>query len=202
MPAFLIVGLGNPGREYQRTRHNVGFMVVGALAERWGLNFGRQRSRAEVAEGIACARRVILAKPQTYMNNSGEAVRPLLKMNNLTPADLLVIADDLDLPFDRLRLRDQGSSGGQRGIKSIIDQLGTDQFARLRVGIGRPPPGQDPVDYVLEPFSASQASELGTVLDRAIDGIELLLTQGIAAAMNQVNRAGAPPRAGPPEAGQ
>lgn len=197
MPAFLIVGLGNPGREYQRTRHNAGFMIVDALAERWHLNFGRQRSRAELAEGMAGTRRVILAKPQTYMNNSGEAVRPLLRMNNLTPADLLVIADDLDLPFGRVRLRDQGSSGGQRGIKSIIDHLGTDQFARLRIGIGRPPDGEDPVDYVLQPFTALQASEFPAIRDRAIEGIETLLTQGIASAMNQINGTGAPARPHP-----
>ena len=113
-------------------------MAVDALAEHWRLSFNRQRSRAEIAEGFAEGYKIILAKPQTFMNNSGEAVRPLLKMNNLTPANLLVIADDMDLPFGRLRLRDKGSSGGQRGIRNIIDQVGTDQFARLRVGIGRP----------------------------------------------------------------
>ncbi|HEX5414814.1 MAG TPA: aminoacyl-tRNA hydrolase [Chloroflexota bacterium] len=184
---MVIVGLGNPGREYQRTRHNVGFMSVDALAACWGLSFNRQKNRAEIAEGTAEGYKIILAKPQTFMNNSGEAVRPLLKMNNLTPANLLVIADDLDLPFGRLRLRDKGSSGGQRGIRNIIDQLGTDQFARLRIGIGRPPPGLDPIDYVLQTFSAGQATELKAILDRAVEGVEILLTQGIAPAMNRVN---------------
>lgn len=184
---MLVVGLGNPGREYQRTRHNVGFMAVDALAERWRLSFNRQRSRAEIAEGFAEGYKIILAKPQTFMNNSGEAVRPLLKMNNLTPANLLVIADDMDLPFGRLRLRDKGSSGGQRGIRNIIDQVGTDQFARLRVGIGRPPPMVDAIDYVLQNFSATQAAELKSILDRAVEGVETLLTQGVAQAMNRVN---------------
>lgn len=191
----LIVGLGNPGREYQKTRHNIGFLCGDALAKRWGLTFSRRRARAEVAEGQACGQRVILAKPQTFMNSSGDSVRALMKLSNLTPSDLLVIADDLDLPFGRLRLRDRGSSGGQRGIQSIINQLGTDQFPRLRVGIGRPPPGVDPVDYVLTPFTASEAAELPEILDRVVAGVELLLTEGLAAAMNVVN---AVPRQSPP----
>jgi PTH1 family peptidyl-tRNA hydrolase len=194
---YLLAGLGNPGREYARTRHNVGFMAADALAERWGLRFGRQRARAEVAEGTVMGHRVILVKPQTYMNLSGDAVRPLLKMANLTPANLLVLADDLDLPFGRLRLREGGSSGGQRGIQSIIDQLGTNQFARLRVGIGRPPPGEDPVDYVLATFTASEAEELPAILDRLVAGVEGLIVGGLAAAMNLIN---APPR--PPPASQ
>lgn len=189
----LIVGLGNPGRSYQNTRHNVGFRCVDALARRWGMEFRRQRARAEVAEGEALAQRVVLAEPRTYMNNSGEAVRALLKLSNLTPSDLLVVCDDLDLPFGRLRLRDKGSSGGQRGLQSIINQLGTNEFPRLRFGIGRPPPGVDPIDYVLTHFSASEQSELLALVDRAIEGIEIWLTDGIAAAMNRVNAAPPPP---------
>ena len=192
---LLIVGLGNPGREYQKTRHNIGFVCVDALARRWGLSFNRQRARAEIAEGVGCDRRVILAKPRTFMNNSGDAVRALMKMSNLTPADLLVIADDLDLPFGRLRLRDGGSSGGQRGIQSIVNQLGTDKFPRLRFGIGRPPSGVDPVDYVLSTFTSSEVAELPDLIDRMVAGVEVLLGQGIAAAMNVVN---AMPRPTPP----
>jgi PTH1 family peptidyl-tRNA hydrolase len=195
--AYLIVGLGNPGRQYAKTRHNIGFLCVDALAKHWGLTFSRHRARSEVAEGEACGRRIILAKPQTYMNNSGVAVRDLLKMSNLSPSDLLVIADDLDLPFGRLRLREKGSSGGQRGIQSIIDQLGTDQFARLRVGIGRPPPDVDPVDYVLTTFTASEAAELPAILDRVVAGVEVLLTRGLAAAMNVVNVVPRSPRPQP-----
>ncbi|SRR5579875_2567403 len=188
----LIVGLGNPGREYSKTRHNIGFLSVDTLAEHWGLCFGRQRGRAEIAEGEVCGQRVILAKPQTFMNNSGDSVRALLKLSNLTPTDLLVITDDLDLPFGRLRLRDSGSSGGQRGIQSIINQLGTSQFARLRVGIGRPPPGIDPVDYVLSPFTPSERRALPEILDRLVKGIETYLCEGIVKAMNLVNVAMTP----------
>lgn len=197
----LIAGLGNPGREYQNTRHNIGFLSVDALATRWGLRFGRKRARAEVAEGDACGQRVILAKPQTFMNNSGEAVRGLLKLSNLTPSDLLVIADDLDLPFGRLRLRASGSSGGQRGIQSIINQLGTNQFARLRVGIGRPPPGVDPIDYVLTRFTATENAELPEILDRLVAGVEAWLTEGVDAAMSSVN-ALPRPKAPPPSPSQ
>jgi len=121
------------------------------------------------------------------MNNSGDSVRALLKLSNLTAADLLVIADDLDLPFGRLRLRDSGSSGGQRGIQSIINQLATNQFARLRIGIGRPPLGVDPVDYVLTPFTASERNPLPEILDRLTAGVEAYLSEGVARAMNLVN---------------
>lgn len=190
-PAFvstwLIVGLGNPGKAYQQTRHNIGFLAVDALARQWGLVFSRRRARAEVAEGPVLGHRIILAKPQTYMNSSGEAVRALVKLWNLSPSNLLVIADDLDLPFGRLRLRDRGSSGGHRGLQSIIDQLGTDRFARLRVGIGRPPPGVDPVDYVLTAFTASEAAELPAILERLVEGVEILLARGLPTAMNLIN---------------
>lgn len=183
----LIVGLGNPGRQYQSTRHNVGFLCVDTLAKRVGLEFRRQRARAEVAEGDAWGQRVILAKPQTYMNDSGDAVRGLARLSNIPPERILVICDDLDLPFGRLRLREKGSSGGQRGLRSIINQLGTEDFARLRFGIGRPPPGVDPVDYVLTTFTATELKELEPLFDRAIAGIEAWLTSGIAVAMNLVN---------------
>ncbi len=193
--ATLIVGLGNPGRQYARTRHNFGFLAADALAERWGLTFSRERARAEVAEGTARDHRVILAKPQTFMNNSGDSVRNLIRYSNLGPADLIVLHDDLDLPFGRLRLREQGSAGGQRGVQSIIDQLGTNQFVRLKLGVGRPPADVDPVDYVLEPFTASEAAELPDILLRALDGIELILAEGLAPAMNRINAAPKPPLA-------
>jgi PTH1 family peptidyl-tRNA hydrolase len=186
----LIVGLGNPGRQYQNTRHNVGFRCVDALARRWGIEFRRQRARAEIAEGETLGERLVLAKPQTFMNNSGDSVRALVKMSNLSPADLLVVCDDLDLPFGRLRLRDKGSSGGQRGLQSIINQLGTNEFARLRIGIDRPPAGVDPIDYVLTTFNASEQAELPAFLDRGVEGVETWLTRGVAAAMNLVNGVG------------
>ena len=184
----LIVGLGNPGRAYEKNRHNAGFLCVSALAKRWGLEFRRQRARAEVAEGDARGERVILARPQTFMNNSGDSIRALLRLANLGPADLLVVYDEMDLPFGQLRLRDKGSSGGHRGLQSIIDQLGTNEIARLRIGVGRPPPDLDPIDYVLTNFTAREAAELPAIFERAAAGIELMLDRGVAAAMNVLNQ--------------
>ena len=194
MKNVLIVGLGNPGRDYVRTRHNAGFMCLNALAERWALRFERQRARADVADGIFRSQRVILAKPQTFMNRSGESVRGLTRMYNVDPSNLLVIYDDLDLPFGRLRLRDQGSSGGHRGIQSIIDSLGTNQFPRLRIGVGRPPAGADPIDYVLRTFSSAELVELKEIFGRIAEGVELFLTGGVVAAMNVLNAVPKSPR--------
>ncbi len=187
MSSWLIVGLGNPGREYQRTRHNVGFLLVEALGQHWGLSFSRQKARAEIAEGTAHGERVILAKPQTYMNQSGESVRGLQKLYNVETDHILIMYDEMDLPFGRLRMRDRGSSGGHRGMGSVIDHLHTDAIARLRVGVSRPPPDLDPIDYVLKPFSADEQRELPAIFERATSGLETLLRDGITAAMNAVN---------------
>ena len=183
----LVVGLGNPGREYARSRHNVGFMAVDDLARRFSLRFGHRWSQAHVALGRIDAVEVALAKPQTYMNLSGESVRGLLRRLRLGPGDLLVVYDDLDLPFGRLRLRERGSSGGHRGVQSIADRLGTDAFARLRIGIGRPEPWEA-VDYVLAEFSAEERQQLRDVLDRAATAIETCVVEGLAVAMNRFNR--------------
>jgi PTH1 family peptidyl-tRNA hydrolase len=188
----LIVGLGNPGREYARTRHNVGFLAVDSLAARWGLIFSRQRARAEVAEGSVMGQRVVLAKPQTFMNSSGDAVRAVMRLANLSPSDVLVIYDDMDLPMGRLRVRDKGSAGGHRGVQSIIDQLGTSEFPRLRIGVGRPPGDVDPIDHVLAGFSSSEMLELPAIFQRVADGVETLLREGVTAAMNQLNAAPKP----------
>ncbi len=187
MNGTLIIGLGNPGREYQRTRHNVGFLAVDSLTTRWGLSFTRQRARAEVAEGTVLGRRVTLAKPQTFMNSSGDAVRAVMRYGNLAPSNLLVIYDDMDLPFGRLRIRDKGSAGGHRGVQSIVDQLGTSDFARLRIGVGRPPLAVDPIDYVLSGFCASELVELKSIFDRVAEGVEVFMRDGVTAAMNVVN---------------
>jgi PTH1 family peptidyl-tRNA hydrolase len=185
----LIVGLGNPGREYARTRHNVGFLAADSLASRWGLAFARSRARAEVAEGIVVGRRVTIAKPQTFMNSSGDAVRAVMRMANLTPADVVVLYDDMDLPFGRLRLREKGSAGGHRGVQSIIDQLGTNEFARLRIGVGRPPADVDPIDYVLTQFSTTELTELTSIFERVAEGTDVAMRDGVVAAMNVVNAA-------------
>lgn len=187
MSGWLIAGLGNPGREYQKTRHNVGFMLADALARHWELSFNRRRSHAEIAEGTVRGERILLVKPQTYMNQSGDSIRALLKMANLDPERLLVVYDEMDLPFGRLRLRDQGSSGGHRGMGSVVDQLRTNAICRLRIGVGRPPPGLDPIDYVLLSFTSDELARLPDIFDRAIAGIEVLVAEGVTSAMNVVN---------------
>lgn len=191
-PLKMIVGLGNPGPEYARSRHNVGFQIADLFADRHGLKFDKAQKRARVALGaITLASgwrgRVLLTKPITYMNASGEAVGPLVKFYKVGLADILVIFDDLDLPLGRIRLRADGGSGGQKGVKSILEHLGGDTFSRLRVGIGRPPGQMDPADYVLQPFSALQAEEMTFTRLKAADAIEAWLAQGIAAAMNLFN---------------
>ena len=191
-PTKMIVGLGNPGQEYARNRHNVGFQVIDLFAERHGLAFDKFQKRARVALGrVALANgwtgRVLLAKPMTFMNLSGDAVGPLAAFYKVAPADILVISDDLDLPAGRLRLRAEGGAGGQKGIKSTIQHLHTEAFPRLRIGIGRPPGQMDPADYVLQNFSAAEEQEMAFLRPRAADAIEVWLAQGIAAAMNSFN---------------
>lgn len=210
----MIVGLGNPGPEYARHRHNIGFQVLDLFAERHGLAFDKFQKRARLAIGpvtinvpastsalastLASAStwhgRIVLAKPMTYMNASGEAVAALASFYKIAPADILVVHDDLDLPLGRIRLRPGGSAGGQKGVASIIARLGTDGFHRLRIGISRPgapgsdaPPSMDPADYVLRPFSADQEAEMVFVRQRAADAIETWLALGIEAAMNRFN---------------
>ena len=186
MPA-LIVGLGNPGKEYADTRHNIGFRCVDELARRHGLKWDKPRLRAEQAKGRIAGRDVVLAKPQTYMNDSGVSVVQLVKWYKVALPDLLIVSDDLDLPFGQLRLRGEGSAGGQGGLKSIIQQLRSDAFPRLRVGIDRPRWGEAR-DYVLTRFSKDQERELPTIIGRAADAAELWLAEGVIAAMNRYNR--------------
>ncbi len=197
-PRKMIVGLGNPGPEYALTRHNVGFQTVDVLAERHRLGFDRFQKRARLGIGQLALRgdaasprdlvqRVVLAKPMTYMNASGEAVGPLAAFYKIAPVDILVVCDDLDLPLGKIRLRPGGGPGGQKGLVSIGKTLGTEDFPRLRVGIGRPPGQMEPTDYVLQKFSAGQEKEMVFARDRAADAIEMWLTQGIEAAMNQYN---------------
>jgi peptidyl-tRNA hydrolase, PTH1 family len=191
-PQRMIVGLGNPGPEYAQSRHNVGFQVVDLLAERHDLEFDRFQKRARLAIGrvrtpAGSEQRVLVAKPMTYMNASGEAVAPLAAFYKIAPADVLVVFDDLDLPVGRIRLRPGGGSGGQKGMQSIMKHLGSETFPRLRVGIGRPPGQMDPAAYVLRPFSTEQEVEMTFVRMTAADAIEAWLAFGIEAAMNQFN---------------
>jgi PTH1 family peptidyl-tRNA hydrolase len=190
--ATLIVGLGNPGREYASHRHNVGFMTADRWVAAHALSFNKVQHHAIIAQGRSGARRAIVAKPQTYMNDSGRAVGALLRFYKIPVEQLLVIFDDLDLPFSVIRLRADGGAGGHNGMRSIIQHLGGSQFARLRIGIGRPPGRMDPAAFVLQDFSRDETAELDALLDRAGQAIDIFLAAGITAAMNQFNPT--PPR--------
>ncbi len=183
----MIVGLGNPGREYADNRHNVGFQVIDHLAERHSLSFTRQQSKAFVATGSIGGQPVLLVKPQSYMNLSGEPVGALARFYKIPLEDILVVFDDLDLPVGTLRMRPDGGSGGQNGMKSIIRHLKSQEFARLRVGIGRPPGRMKPEDYVLQDFKGEQLPVIQETYDRAADAIETWLRDGVTLAMSRHN---------------
>jgi PTH1 family peptidyl-tRNA hydrolase len=192
----LVVGLGNPGRKYAGTRHNVGFDVVARLARRCAAPAPRPDFQAEVTEAAIHGERVLLAAPQTYMNLSGRSVRQMVDFYKLPLDQLLVVCDDLNLPPGRLRLRASGSAGGQKGLQNIIEHLGTEEFPRLRLGIGRPPPPIDAVDYVLMRFPVDERELIAAAIEQAAEAVELWVGVGTSAAMNRVN---APPAdASPP----
>jgi peptidyl-tRNA hydrolase, PTH1 family len=184
---FLIVGLGNPGARYENTRHNVGFRTVERLAQKYGLTFGKMEHRALVANGTILGKRVILAKPQTFMNVSGDSVVPLARFYKIEPDHSIIVHDDLDLPLGTLRLRKSGSSGGQNGLKHILQRMGTQDIPRVRIGIGRPPGRMDPMDYVLTAFKGDDEILPVEVQDRAVAAIETWLTAGIELAMSRYN---------------
>ena len=183
---FLIVGLGNPGPKYAANRHNVGFLFLDRLAAAYDIDVRRRRFRALVGEGSVGAHRVVLAKPLTFMNDSGRAVGPLTRWYKSPSARVLIIHDDLDLPLARIRVRRDGSSGGHNGLKSIIAELGTQGFPRLRVGIGRPSRG-DPIDYVLDDFDSEQLPAIEAACQWVDDIARCFLEQGVREAMNTYN---------------
>jgi len=185
-PLYLIVGLGNPEKQYAGNRHNVGFQAIDRLAAQYGIRCSKKRFNALWGEGKIGEHRVILVKPLTYMNESGKAVGPMSGVFKVRPDRILVIHDDLDLPLGKLRLRSGGSSGGHRGVTSLIENLGTPEFIRLRVGIGRPIQG-DPVDYVLDDFARDQAPVIQQTLDALPDVIKIVLDEGLRQAMNRYN---------------
>jgi peptidyl-tRNA hydrolase, PTH1 family len=187
---FLIVGLGNPGREYRENRHNVGFMLLDRLAVKLNARFTRLQSKALVASGMYSERKVILAKPQTFMNLSGQSVQGLLHFYKLPLTNFLVAHDDLDLPPGAIRIRPDGGSAGQKGMASILERLGTDEFARIRLGIGRPPGQMQAPDYVLQDFSNAEMEVMGETLNRAVDAALTWVTNGLDMAMNKFNGAG------------
>lgn len=185
--AYLIVGLGNPGPEYRYTRHNVGFMLMDRLAERLKVKFSRLESRALVTKSEHLGLRVILAKPQTFMNLSGQAVGALVRFYKVPLENLLVVYDEVDLPLGTLRMRPEGGSAGHKGMTSIIDRLGVQTVQRLRIGVGRPPGRMDAADYVLQNFASSEQELLLFTLDRGVDATLTFVTEGLAAAMNRFN---------------
>lgn len=185
----LIVGLGNPGAKYANTRHNVGWWVLDALARKHGVAIeksGFQGVYGELRWG-PLAEKVILLKPMTFMNLSGRSAAPAAHFYKIDPADILVVYDDMDLDVGRLRMRGKGSAGGHNGMKSLIQELGTQEFPRLKIGIGRPAPNWQVVDWVLTPFGADDAASVAGVMDKAVEAIETFLTDGILTAMNLYN---------------
>ena len=184
---WLIVGLGNPGRKYAGNRHNAGFHVVDRLAAACDLRFDEQRNRASLARGRIEEVGVALIKPQTYMNLSGEAVGAVARFFKVSPGQTLVIFDDLDLPLGTLRLREQGGAGGHRGMASVIAHLGTRDFPRVRIGIGRPAGQMPPEAYVLQDFSADEKGLMEQTYERAVDAVRVTLREGFQMAMNRYN---------------
>lgn len=184
----LIVGLGNPGKKYQRTRHNLGFLVVDRFAQQHRVEVKKKLCDALVGEWRDNGERIILAKPQTFMNRSGLVVKELLQEYCGTVEDLLVVYDDLDLSLGRIRIRAKGSAAGHRGILSILENLSGAPFSRLRIGIGRPPEGVDPADYVLSPFASEEAAEVDKFVGRAAEAVDCFLRDGLQRAMEVYNR--------------
>ena len=185
----LVVGLGNPGKRYEHTRHNLGFMIVDQIARQNRVTIKKKLCDALVGEWSNDGETVILVKPQTYMNRSEESVKALLDHFQSAPEDLIVVHDDLDLVFGRIRIRPTGGAGGHRGVLSIIESLAGDRFYRVRVGIGRPPDGVNAVDFVLEPFTPDEIDQLEEVVSRAAEAVVSLVRDGGQRAMEQFNRA-------------
>lgn len=208
---YLIVGLGNPGREYEKTRHNIGFWAVETIAATYGFTFSKKQAKALLADGVMTGAhgetKMLLAKPQTYMNLSGEAVRGLVDFYKIPLENILVIFDDMDIPLGTIRIRQKGGAGGQKGLKSIIEHLGTPAIARLRFGIGRPPGRMEPAAYVLRDFDPDENILVIETLDRVVKSIDTWLRFGIEIMMTRHNgtaeesarnaEAGAPKQAAP-----
>ena len=184
---FLIVGLGNPGREYKDNRHNVGFMLVDRLSVRLNARMSRVQAKALVGSVNYEGNKLILAKPQTYMNLSGQSIQGLARFYKLPLENMIVAHDDLDLPFGTIRIRPGGGPGGQKGVASTIERLGTKDFRRLRIGIGSPPGRMDPAAYVLQDFSKTDQTLLSEILDHAADATITFITEGLNTAMNKFN---------------
>ena len=184
---YLLIGLGNPGREYANTRHNFGFMAIDRLAVRLNARGMKVQSKAIVMDSKYEDHKLILAKPQTFMNLSGQSVQGLAHFYKVPYTNMIVLSDDLDIPFGTIRIRASGGPGGQRGMASIIEKLGTKDFPRLRLGIGRPPGRMDPAAYVLQSFSRDEMQTLSEVLDHGAEAVLAFVTHGLNKAMNEYN---------------
>ena len=189
---LLVVGLGNPGEEYAKTRHNVGAEVVEILARRHGGKLRKQKERSLTDEVNVGGKRVALAIPLTYMNLSGEAVAPLVRRHGVEPGQLVVVQDEMDFELGRLQVKNGGGLAGHNGLKSIVAHLHTQDFVRIRIGIGKPPGSRQGADHVLRRFSKAERQEIDVVLEEAADAVEMILAEGVEVAMNRVN--GAPPK--------
>lgn len=184
---IVICGLGNPGKEYKKTKHNVGFEVIDQLSRRFGIDVARSRFRALFGEGHIGGKKVMLVKPMTFMNASGEALLDIMRYYKLQPEDFIVICDDKDIPFGRVRIKNKGSAGSHNGLKSIIYQLQSEDFIRIKVAIGKPEPPLALRDYVLMPFDEKQRQVVDEEIELAGEAVERILTEGLEAAMNRIH---------------
>lgn len=187
----MLVGLGNPGSSYQKTRHNLGWMVLEQAAQRWGITFAERRQALQ-GRGIANGQAVLLALPLIWMNQTGDVVHSLLQSINLSPSNLIIVYDDLDLPLGALKIKTHGGPGGHNGLRSVISCLATEDFCRLKVGIDRPPAHEDPAQYVLAAFAQDETEAVSCVLSHAVDALECVIGEGVSAAMNRYHTR--PPR--------
>lgn len=183
----LIIGLGNPGKEYEMTRHNIGWMALDRLAKEWNIDVTKSKYRALYGEGTVRGEKVVLLKPMTYMNLSGESLSQAMQWYKPDLKDIVVLYDDMDIPLGKLRLRTKGSPGGHNGIKSLVQHLGTQEFNRVRMGIGRPHPGSDVIKHVLTNFRKEEVEEVENAVSKIGDVIECIIDQGFLIAMNRFN---------------
>ena len=190
---YVIAGLGNPGREYEGTRHNVGFMTLDALADKYNIDVREKAFKGLIGKGVIEGNKVILVKPQTYMNLSGECIRQVMDYYKVDPSEFIVIYDDISLVPGGIRIRKKGSAGGHNGIKNIIANLGTDHFMRVKVGVGEKPKNWDLADYVLSPFTKDERPLVNLAIEHAAKAIEQMLNGDVDAAMNEYNRKSANP---------
>lgn len=186
---YIIAGLGNPDRQYQNTRHNIGFDVIDVIADKYGIAMGEKKHKAVIGKGYIAGQKVILVKPQTYMNLSGESIRSVIDFYKVDEkSELIVISDDVSLDVGRIRIRKKGSAGGHNGLKNIMKHLGHDEFIRMRMGVGEKPSGYDLADYVLGHFTQKEREVMDAGIQNAAAAIEIMITQGPEAAMNLYNK--------------